>query len=72
MTYIMAENQSQLNIRLPKWLFLELQQKENFSAYIRDLIIKDRLNKADPKFIDKEIEKREREIARLEKLLHSK
>lgn len=68
----MAKNQSQVNLRLPSWMFKELRAMGNYSEYIRDLILNDRTNKNDPKFIDKKIEEYEKEIKRLEKLLHSK
>lgn len=71
-TIFMAKNQSQVNLRLPSWMFKELRAMGNYSEYIRDLILNDRTNKNDPKFIDKKIEEYEKEIKRLEKLLHSK
>ena len=74
----MAENEAQINIRVPPWMKERLMAMENCSEKIRDVIIKYLLSddkNSIAKLIEKYeklIEKYEREIARLEKLLHTK
>lgn len=54
-----------ISIRLDRQLYDELMKLENYSDYIRNLIIKDMEQKAEPQFIENRIKELNEEISRL-------